>query len=892
MTYYSKTVDEVLSSFGTIKQNGLTFAQVEKVRKEKGKNILPRAGVLTTRWKVFFDQWKSPLILILVVAAIISFALSELTDAIVISITILVNILVGYLQENKANQALKKLRQMIQYKAIVIRDSKKVQIPSEDIVPGDVLYLEAGDKIQADGRIIEARDLEVNESVLTGESEPIKKSSQLIEFEVPVADRKNMLYRGTIVGNGNAVVVVTAIGGETEIGKIAHLVKNTEEDRTPLQKQLLKLSKALTIIVLIISVIIFLVGLLSNYGGYTLFELFETTVALAVSAIPESLVVTLTVILAVSMQRILRRNALVRKLVSAETLGSVSVICVDKTGTITEGKMKATRLVTFENDLDKSELDILSVLKEEKNPDALFALRIGVLCNNAVFNKNNTGTGDNFVGDTTETALAEVALQAGINKQNLDAVFIRSAELPFDSNKKFMATLHNFDGKSRLYIKGAPEVLISQAGYYEKNGKKIKLNPKNKKWFEDKEDEMAKKGLRLLALGYKDIKAKQELEEKDIDDFVLVGLVALSDPLRTDVKSTLDIARQAGIRVVMITGDHAKTAQAIGKEIGLDANKDNIFDGKKLDSISDKELVYAVGHVSIFARVDPKHKIRIVRALKESGEVVAMTGDGVNDGPALKGADVGVALGSGTDVAKEISDLVLLDDKFSTIVSAVEEGRTVYQNMRRVVLYLLTGSTTEVFLITACLIGGLPLAIIPVQILWINIMEDSFPALALSFEKGEKENMGEKPRPKNELILSRQMKSMLVIVAIMSNITLLGLYLYLLRYINDLELVRTIIFVTLGVSSVLVVYTMKSLRKMIWRVNPFSNVYVTLSVFVATIMLLASVYWHPLRLLLHTVPLSGRYWVMILIFSFSNIAFIELMKFIFLIRIKNRQLAK
>ena len=863
--------------------------QIETIRQKKGKNELPKAGVSASRWKVFFDQWKTPLILILTVAAIISFALSELADAIVISITLSVNILVGYLQENKANQALKKLRQMVQYKAIVVRNGKKEQIASEEIVPGDILYLEAGDKIQADGRIIEARDLEINESVLTGESESVKKVSQLIKSEMPVADRKNMVYRGTIVDNGNAAVVVTATGGETEIGKIAHLVKSTKDEKTPLQKQLLKLSQVLTVIVIIISIIIFTIGLLADYGGYTLFELFEMTIALAVSAIPESLVITLTVILAVSMQRILRRNALVRKLVSAETLGSVSVICVDKTGTITEGKMKVTRLVTAEHDLDKEELDILSVLKEEKHPDALFALRIGVLCNNAVFNESNGSAAGNFVGDTTETALAEAALRAGLDKKNLDAVFIRSAELPFDSNKKFMATLHNFDGQRKIYIKGAPEILFRRAGYYEKNGRAIKLNAKHREWFYKKEEEMAKQGLRLLALGYKEAEKEQKLDEKDINDFVLVGLVALSDPLRAGVKETLDIARRAGMKVLMITGDHVKTAQATAKEIGLVAGTDNIFDGEKLNSISDEELKQAIGRILIFARVDPKDKIRIVKALQANGEVVAMTGDGVNDAPALKGADIGVALGSGTDVAKEISDLVLLDNKFSTIVSAVEEGRTVYQNIRRVVLYLLTGSTTEVFLIAACLIGGLPLAIIPAQILWINIMEDSFPALALSFEKGEKENMADKPRPKNEMILNSRMKRMLIIVTIISNLALLTLYLYLLRQTDDLALARTVIFVTLGVSSVLVVYPMKSLRKMLWRINPFDNVYITLSVVVAAIMLIAGVYWTPLQSLLRTVPLNEKHWFLILAFSFINVGVIELMKGLLLVR-KNKKL--
>ena len=466
----------------------------------------------------------------------------------------------------------------------------------------------------------------------------------------------------------------------------------------------------------------------------------------------------------------------------------------------------------------------------EKYPEAIMALRIGVLANNAVLHQ---GEGeDKFVGDTTETALAEIAMCAGLNKHNLESVFMRLAEVPFDSVKKFMATLHGFDGESRIYVKGAPEVLLKKSGYYEKDGKIFKLTSGERKWFEAKAEEMAKQGLRVLAVGYKkaDLKEK-DLSERDVNDLIFVGLLAMSDPVRKDVENTLAIAKQAGIKVVMITGDHKKTAEAIGREIGLDSAPKNIFDGGDLRSISDDKLKQVIENISIFARVEPKDKIRIVEAFRQNGEVVAMTGDGVNDGPALKGADVGVALGSGTDVAKEISDLVLLDDNFSTIVAAVEEGRAIYQNIKKVLLYLLATSSIEVFLIAASLLAGMPLAILPAQILWINLIHDIFPALALSFDKGERENMQDPPRQKNEPILDSRMKIMILTVSVVTNIVLFSLFVYFLRLTNDLALTRTFVFVGLSIGCLFVVFSARSMRRMVWQINPFSNKYVTISVF-------------------------------------------------------------
>ncbi|MFA4831482.1 MAG: HAD-IC family P-type ATPase, partial [Patescibacteria group bacterium] len=780
-------------------------------------------------------------------------------------------------------------------------------ISSEEIVPGDILCLEAGDKIQADGRIISAAEFTVNEAILTGESEPNEKNAKAIAKETGIGDRANMVYRGTTTVNGRATAIVTATGPETEIGRIASLVKETVEERTPLQYQLARLSKFLSVVVLAITALLFLLGLVVYSGEYSVFELFQTSIAVAVAAIPEGLVISLTVILAIGMQYILKKNALVRKLVAAETLGSVSVICTDKTGTLTEGKMRVTRLITASADLDKDELGLLTVEKEQKYPEALMALRIGVLCNNAIANHaGENHSAEKFFGDTTEIALAEIGERAGLNKHELDDVFPRVAELPFDSRRKFMATLNRFDHDSRLYVKGALGSLLPRASYYEKDGQIEKITAKERKWFSAQEEKMAGEGLRVLAFGYKKMEdvrqpypqplslkkgkglsSESDLAEEDVNDLILVGLAAMSDPLRSDVKETLALARRAGIKVVMITGDHIKTAQAIGREIGLNCGEDSMLDGTKLSSISDENLKQVIEKVCVFARVDPKDKIRIVKAFRANGEVVAMTGDGVNDAPALKGADVGVALGSGTDVAKEIADLVLLDDKFSTIVHAVEEGRKIYQNIKKVVLYLLAGSIAEVMLIGGSLIAGLPLAVLPAQILWINIIEESFPSMALAFDKGEPGNMADPPRGRNEKLISREMKFMMAIISMISNILLFGLFIYFYNLTGEIERARTLVFLGLGIFPLIYIYSIRSTRLMIWRINPFDNLRLTLAVMLGWVLLIAAIYFAPLQTLLRTVAISWQEWLIMVGFGVLNVVLIESIKAVFLVKRKS-----
>jgi len=880
---YNLAIEQIFVKIKT-SEKGLSLSDVENRLKKYGENKLPKSREKATKLGIFFEQWKSPLIIILLVAGIISGFMGEFVDMSVISITVLVNVLIGFFQEYKANEALSKLNKMIEYKAIVIRDGRQMQIDSQNIVPGDIMVLDAGEKVQADGRIFYEVDLQVDESVLTGESEPIKKNIKVLKNNLAIGDRVNMVFKGTTIVNGRAKVVVISTGKDTEIGKIATMVKETKEDKTPLQKQLSSLGRKIGFLVLLISLAIFALGVFSKSEHHTLLEMFETAVAVAVAAIPEGLVISMTVILAIGMQHILKKKALVRKLLAAETLGSVTVICTDKTGTLTEGRMRITRLVTSNDDLNFEELKLVNLKEEERHQNAILGLRIGIMCNDGIL--TNPEDEENkwvFVGDTTDTAFIYAGMKVGLEKHLLDQVLLRVDEIPFDSKNKFMVTKHNIDHESLIYVKGAAEMLYSKCKFYEDLGKAKKMTKAKLEWFKNEEEQMTKQGLRVLALAYKkEDEQSKELKKTDLDNLVLVGLVALSDPLRIDARETINKTKQAGIRTVMITGDHVRTAQSIARELDIPSDDHQIFDGQKLEKLTDEELKLAVRDVYVFARVDPKHKIRIVKAFQANGEVVAMTGDGVNDAPALKGADIGVALGSGTTVAKEIADIVLLNDHFNTIVSAVEEGRSIYQNIKKVVLYLLSGSLAEVVLIAGSLVAGLPLAILPAQILWVNLIEDSFPNMALAFDGGEKENMSEKPRKRNESIIDKEMKVMILIISVISNFVLLGMFLYFWKHTGDIALTRTIIFVGLGIDSLFYIYSVRSMRHMIWQTNLFSNNYLTGAVLFGWLMLIGAVYFPPLQFLLKTVNLTWQHWGVLLVFGLLNVFLIEVIKGLFL----------
>lgn len=868
-------------------RKGLSKFEVKKRLARFGENKLPEEKRLSGL-QIFLNQFKSPLIYILLVAAIISFVMKEFIDMGVILATVAVNTIIGFFQENKANKAISLLKKLVEYKVVALRDGKKAQVDSKQLVPGDIIFLEEGEKIPADCRIIEENNLQIVEASLTGESVPSDKNIDVLPEGTGLADRENMVYMGTTVARGKGMAIVCETGIKTEIGKVTQLIKETKEEETPLQVKLKRLSKILAIFIAIITILIFALGIWRIRTGVehvTYFQMFETAVAIAVAAIPEGLIVAVTVILAIGMQRILKKKALVRKLVAAETLGSTSVICTDKTGTLTENKMQVSHISAYDEILKNKELEFKG--GKGAGDSHVEVLKIGMLCNNSVIeNPEEKLKKWKILGDPTETALVLAAVHAGLIKKKLEKDRPRLDEIPFDSDKKYMVTLNKYNDKQNaIYVKGAPEKVLSFSTFIKTEKGKRNLTNKEKEVIRKQINEFTKKGLRVLGTAYKLVDQKNEkLNEDDIKDLVYVGIVGLQDPVRKEAPETIEICRQAGIRPIIVTGDHKLTAKAIAKEVGIDVKEKNIIEGWELDKMDDKKLKKVIREIDIYARVSPKHKVRIIDAWQSAGEVVAMTGDGVNDAPAIKTADIGVALGSGTDVAKETSDLILLDDNFRTIVNAVRQGRVIFENIRKVVLYLLKDSFTEVILIGGSLILGLPLPVLPAQILWVNLVEDGLPNFALAFEPGEKEVMKDKPRRLKESILNKEMKVLIFIIGILTDLILFGLFFYFWKIGYDFSHVRTIVFAGLGINSLFLVFSVRSLRKNIWHINFFTNKYLIFSVVAGMFLLFGAVYIPFLQTVLRTVPLTLNEFLIVIGLGLINLFSVEITKWFFIVR--------
>lgn len=895
MKWYKLTQKEVLEKLKTSK-NGL-FLGTKKRLKKFGPNELPRPKELT-RLKLILSQFKSPLIYILLIAGAVTLIIGEFLDSIVIFAAVGINSIVGFIQENKASQALKKIKETLVLEVIVIREGQEKLIKASSLVPGDIIILRPGNKVPADGRLIEQVNLKVNEAALTGEWMAQIKELKTFKKETPLADRTNMVYMGTIVEEGEAKVVVTETGLASEIGKIALMVRETKEEKTPFQKKLAHFSKIVGGIIAFLCLIIFVEGVLT---GNSFAEMFTTSVAVAVAAIPEGLPVAMAVILAIGMQRILKKKGLVRKLVSAETLGGTTVICTDKTGTLTEGRMKASNVLTTNEDflLDTNGSIILTTRAKEIPKDVNLALKIASICSEA-FIENPQEALEKWIvrGRPTDKALLLAGIGVGLDKENLEEEFPKISRLPFDPKRKFILSLHRLT-KTRniLFVSGAPEKVLGNAKYLEVGGKQVNLIESRRKDLEERYQRLTRKGLRVIAVGYKitDVRSIDE-DFKQISNLVLVGFIGLRDPLRKTAKKMIKVCRKAGLRPIIVTGDHKLTAKAVAEEIGINAREENILTGWDLDKISDEELSKKIGKINVFARVEPAHKVRIINAFKIKGEVVAMTGDGVNDAPALKRADIGIALGSGTDVAKETSDLVLLDDNFSTIVAAVEGGRVIIDNIRKVITYLLSDSFSEVILIGGSMVicwltkQLWVLPVTAVQILWVNIVEDGFPDIALAFEKKERDVMEKKPEGHKVPLLTTEMKVIIFAIGIITDLILLGLFLWLLNETRNIQYVQTMIFAALGIDSLLYVFSCKSLRRSIWHINPFSNLYLVGAVIFGFLMLGIALYVPVFQRVLRTVPLGPKDWLILISLGIIEIIAIELAKWHFLTKpkIKNK----
>lgn len=895
--YHNEEYSQVIKELNT-SESGLTRDEAKKRLKKSGLNELPKEKPVS-KSKIFFSQFNNALVYILIFAGVFSFVLNAYVDSGVIFTAIILNVIIGYFQENKANEAIKKLKNLVEHNAYVIRDNHEKSIKSSFITKGDIIVLKAGNRIPADARLIEAIDLQVNEASLTGESLPSNKNVEPVLKGAALADRDSMVYASTVVVQGKGKAVITGIGIDTEIGKIAQLVHEAKEEKTPLQLRLEEFSRFLGIGFSLVCIFIVIVGVLQ---GRDILEMLEVGVAVGVASIPEGLTVAVTFILALGMQRILRRKALTKKLVAAETLGSVTTICTDKTGTLTEGRMHVDHIIIGENEFAFS--NIGSRQNEKDAKIVSLALQVSMMCNDAVI-ENPLEALDSWriIGSPTEVALLSAATQSGLRQGELLKVEPQIAEMPFSSEKKYMLSLHKRADKDYvLYEKGAPEKLLEKSKKYYHEGKICNLDEIALTNLSKTYEKLTNKGLRVVSVAIREI--KDELDEQNINlkildqDLTFIGFIAIKDPLRREAKETIKYCREAGIRPVIITGDHKLTAKAIALEVGMRVGPDNILTGEELDQISDKDLSKMIKKIDVYARVSPHHKLRIVKILQDKGEVVAMTGDGINDSPALKAADIGISLGTGTDIAKETSDLVLLDSNFKTIVAAIKEGRVIFQNIRKVITFLLSDSFSEVILITGSITLGavlfgedLPLAILPAQILWINIVNDSFPHFSLAFEKGSENVMKDRPLKKDEPLLNNEMKLIIFAIGTIRNIIIFSIYLYL--YVNrenlaiDISYIRTIVFVMIGFDSLMYIFSLKDLTKPIWKINLLSNRYLLFSVAVSLSLMVVAVYLPPLQniLGLSTDKLLGiDAWSLILMNGVLSVVLVEAVKYKFLVK--------
>lgn len=739
---YQQTPEEILKYVNS-REAGLTGEEVKKAREVCGWNELAE-GKRKSIPQIFFEQYRDFLVLILIASAIISGVLGDMESALVILIVITINAILGTVQTIKAEQSLQSLKTLAGPEAKVLRDGTVVQLPARELVIGDIILLEAGDMIPADGRLIENASLKIDESALTGESLAVEKSLDTLSAEVPLGDRTNMLFSGSFVTYGRGRAVVTAIGMQTEVGKIAGLLKSTSEKQTPLQVNLEAFGKKLSILILLFCGILFA---LSVFRGEQPGNAFLFAVALAVAAIPEALSSIVTIVLSIGTQKMAKEHAIIRKLQAVEGLGSVSIICSDKTGTLTQNKMTVEDYYIDEKRIPASALDVM-------DPAQRYLLDCSILCNDST-NENGVE-----IGDPTETALINLGSRCGIHAEEVRSAYPRNGELPFDSERKMMSTLHEIDGENRLIVKGAVDCLLERTEQiWTKEGVR-EMTADDKEKIQKQNQEFSMEGLRVLAFTYRPLPEEHLLTAEDENHLIFLGLIAMMDPPREESKAAVAECIRAGIRPVMITGDHKITAAAIAKRIGILQDLSEACEGADIEHLSDDELKALVPNISVYARVSPEHKIRIVRAWQERGMIVAMTGDGVNDAPALKQADIGVAMGiTGTEVAKDAAAMVLTDDNFATIVKAVENGRNVYRNIKYAIQFLLSGNFGAILTVLCASIAGFPVPFAPVHLLFTNLLTDSLPAIALGVEPHSSEVMKEKPRAAGESILTKDFLS-------------------------------------------------------------------------------------------------------------------------------------
>ena len=834
---------------------------------------------------IFLSQFKNIFVIMLLFAIIISIvvgwyemqasteprvAIETYVDAIAIGAIVILNAVVGFVQEYRSEKAMEAMEKLTAPKARVLRGGRDTVIPAREVVPGDILIVEAGDRIAADGRLLEAVDLSIDEAILTGESAPVGKNTSALTAETSVADRKNMVFMSTHLTYGRGKIVVTSTGMNTQFGKIAKMMQVVEKEEIPLKLKLDRFAKKLGIVVIIASVTILLIELVRI--GKIETETFMTSVALAVSAVPEGLPAIVTVTLALGARELAKHNAVIRRLASVETLGSTTVICSDKTGTLTKGEMTVRKAFVNNQTVEVTGTGYDakggfyregSSIEPAEDQHLALLLKMSLLCNNANYD------GTNIVGDPTEGALIVVAAKAGILKNEAQKRYPRLGEITFSSERKRMTTIHETpDGQRVAYMKGSPETVLQLCECVYQDGKEKKLSKKSRDEIIGKNEEMASQALRVLGIAYKVIPDQlTEYNAESVENnLVFVGLIGMIDPPREEAREAVELCEKAGIRTVMITGDHKLTAAAIGKEIGL-TKSGLVFTGKELDGLSDEEFEKVVEDVAVYARVSPEHKLRIVRALKKKGHVVAMTGDGVNDAPALKQADIGVAMGiTGTDVTKEASDMILADDNFATIVNAVKGGRIIYDNIRKFIRFLLALNFTELALVGSFALIGLPIPLLPAMILWLNLVTDGPPAVALSMDPPTEDVMQRPPRSPKEGI----MHGMMVFILASSLIQLvaeIGAFWWGFTVQGSVDKARTMVFMVACFYELIVVWNCRSERRNAFKVGFLTNKALLIAVIVSVLSTLAVIYVPMLQFMFQTVTLDLLDWAFVAFFS-------------------------
>ncbi|MBH5316770.1 calcium-translocating P-type ATPase, SERCA-type [Paenibacillus sp. GSMTC-2017] len=881
-------LNELVETLDCSLENGLKPSTVAERLEKDGHNELTE-GERISPIVLFLNQFKDFMVLILMGATLISGLLGEYLDAITIIAIIVINAVLGFMQEFRAERSLRALKELSAPSAKVLRAGQLTTVTAKELVAGDVVYLESGDRIPADIRFIEANSCYVEESALTGESVPVGKIAAVIDdAELPLGDQRNIGFMGTMLTRGTAKGIVVRTGMATEMGKIAGLIQETESMETPLQHRLEQLGKILIVVALGLTVMVVVAGILHGQPPY---GMFLAGVSLAVAAIPEGLPAIVTIALALGVQRMIKRKAIVRKLPSVETLGCASVICSDKTGTLTQNKMTVTHVWLSGRQLEVSGEGYDPTGAIYENGKALDLkhdlplkrlLQVSALCNNAQIaqvevdepkrRKSKEGLTEWILkGDPTEGALAVLAAKLGSSAKSLETLYTRVKEYPFDSERKRMSVLVSHQGGRLICTKGAPDLLMEHCAYVLWDGKVVPFTATLKRKCAEAGELMAQSALRVLGLAYRDLRGTDNYEnEGDVENnLVFVGLTGMIDPPRREVKEAIATCRRAGIKTVMITGDHQLTAEAIAAQLGIMPRGGIAMSGKQLEAMEDEQLDRLVDQTYVYARVSPEHKLRIVKALQRKGHVVAMTGDGVNDAPAIKAADIGIAMGiTGTDVTKEASALVLSDDNFSTIVAAIEEGRGIYENIRKFIRYLLASNVGEILVMFFAMMAGLPLPLVPIQILWVNLVTDGLPAMALGVDQAEKDLMQQKPRFAKESIFSRRLGWKIISRGVLIGICTLGAFWIALREgagdANGLIHAQTVAFATLVMAQLIHVFDCRSSRSIFHR-NPFQNKYLVLAVLSSLILMLGVVYIEALQPIFKTVPISLRDWCLVLV---------------------------